>query len=203
MSAPEVFQLSTGPISAAAFSADRSRALACGRGLESRSARADQEVGMADTELAICPNSNDIQIYARAGAGWELQATLSEVRPRWGGPTRTAPLISFPLPTFHSLLFLSSYCRSRPRHSPPPQHDKLITSISWAPTSNRIVSCSQDRNAYVWTPQPGGEWKPALVLLRINRAATCVKWSPAEDKFAVGSGARWVPGGGRVLMGVG
>ncbi|CAK9781816.1 structural constituent of cytoskeleton [Cutaneotrichosporon oleaginosum] len=70
------------------------------------------------------------------------------------------------------------------------EHDKLITAISWAPQTNRIVTCSQDRNAYVWTQQPTGEWKPALVLLRINRAATCVKWSPNEDKFAVGSGAR-------------
>ena len=69
------------------------------------------------------------------------------------------------------------------------QHDKLITAISWAPQTNRIVTCSQDRNAYVWTPTENG-WKPALVLLRINRAATCVKWSPKEDKFAVGSGAR-------------
>jgi actin related protein 2/3 complex subunit 1A/1B len=33
-------------------------------------------------------------------------------------------------------------------------------------------------------------WKPTLVLLRINRAATYVKWSPKEDKFAVASGAR-------------
>jgi hypothetical protein len=35
-------------------------------------------------------------------------------------------------------------------------------------------------------------WKPTLVLLRINRAATYVKWSPNEDKFAVASGARYV-----------
>ncbi len=28
------------------------------------------------------------------------------------------------------------------------------------------------------------------MLLRINRAATCVRWSPSEKKFAVGSGAR-------------
>ena len=35
-------------------------------------------------------------------------------------------------------------------------------------------------------------WKPTLVLLRINRAATYVKWSPREDKFAVASGARCV-----------
>ncbi|KAI0928995.1 hypothetical protein AcV5_006385 [Taiwanofungus camphoratus] len=33
-------------------------------------------------------------------------------------------------------------------------------------------------------------WKPTLVLLRINRAATHVRWSPNEDKFAVASGAR-------------
>ena len=33
-----------------------------------------------------------------------------------------------------------------------------------------------------------------LVLLRINRAATCVRWSPEENKFAVGSGARWRQG---------
>ena len=33
-------------------------------------------------------------------------------------------------------------------------------------------------------------FRHTLVLLRINRAATCVKWSPDENKFAVGSGAR-------------
>ncbi|KAG6814557.1 hypothetical protein H0H92_000085 [Tricholoma furcatifolium] len=75
------------------------------------------------------------------------------------------------------------------------EHDKLITSIDWAPKSNRIVTASQDRNAYVWQeiqdPETGKlVWKPTLVLLRINRAATHVRWSPNEDKFAVASGAR-------------
>ncbi|KAG6862049.1 hypothetical protein C0995_007179 [Termitomyces sp. Mi166 len=75
------------------------------------------------------------------------------------------------------------------------EHDKLITSIDWAPQSNRIVTASQDRNAYVWQetmdPETGKlVWKPTLVLLRINRAATHVRWSPKEDKFAVASGAR-------------
>jgi len=75
------------------------------------------------------------------------------------------------------------------------EHDKLITSIDWAPASNRIVTASQDRNAYVWSqapdPQTGKlEWKPTLVLLNINRAATFVRWSPLENKFAVASGAR-------------
>jgi len=73
----------------------------------------------------------------------------------------------------------------------------MITAIDWAPKSNRIVTSSQDRNAYVWQEQPDLEtgklvWKPTLVLLRINRAATDVKWSPHEDKFAVSSGARYV-----------
>jgi actin related protein 2/3 complex subunit 1A/1B len=71
------------------------------------------------------------------------------------------------------------------------EHDHLVTGIDWAPKSNRIVSCSQDRNAYVWTQQ-GGKWKPTLVILRINRAATSVKWSPDEQKFAVSSGAKCV-----------
>jgi len=77
------------------------------------------------------------------------------------------------------------------------EHDKLVTSIDWAPNSNRIVTASQDRNAYVWQQTPDPQtgkllWKPTLVLLRINRAATFVRWSPKEDKFAVASGARTI-----------
>lgn len=71
------------------------------------------------------------------------------------------------------------------------EHGLRVTSMHWAPNSNRIVSCGADRNAYVWTLEDG-KWKPALVLLRINRAATCVKWSPQENKFAVGTGARLI-----------
>lgn len=63
--------------------------------------------------------------------------------------------------------------------------------IDWAPKSDRIVTCGADRNAYVWS-QKDGVWKPTLVILRINRAATFVKWSPLENKFAVGSGARLI-----------
>lgn len=74
------------------------------------------------------------------------------------------------------------------------QHDLRIMGIDWAPETNRIVTCGVDRNAYVWTQSTADDgdqkWKPMLVHLRINRAATCVKWSPLENKFAVGSGAR-------------
>lgn len=70
------------------------------------------------------------------------------------------------------------------------QHDLRVTGIDWAPRTNRIVTCSADRNAYVWVQQEDGSWRHTLVLLRINRAATCVRWAPGEHKFAVGSGAR-------------
>ncbi|MEE6506930.1 hypothetical protein FKM82_007901 [Ascaphus truei] len=69
------------------------------------------------------------------------------------------------------------------------EHNGRITGIDWAPSSNRIVTCAADRNAYVWSLREGS-WKPTLVLLRINRAATCVKWSPQENKIAVGSGSQ-------------
>uniref|UniRef100_A0A8C4QLE0 Actin-related protein 2/3 complex subunit n=1 Tax=Eptatretus burgeri TaxID=7764 RepID=A0A8C4QLE0_EPTBU len=71
------------------------------------------------------------------------------------------------------------------------EHNGRITGIDWAENSNRIVTCGADRNAYVWTLKDG-TWKPMLVILRINRAATAVKWSPLENKFAVGSGARLI-----------
>lgn len=69
------------------------------------------------------------------------------------------------------------------------EHDKTITGVDIS-VHGRIVTCSQDRNALVWEPQANGTWKPTLVLLRINRAATFVRWSPDGSKFAVGSGAR-------------
>lgn len=72
------------------------------------------------------------------------------------------------------------------------EHVQRVTGIDWAAESNRIVTCGADRNAYVWTQQPDRKWKPTLVILRINRAATSVKWSPQENKFAVGSGARTI-----------
>ncbi|XP_052780749.1 actin-related protein 2/3 complex subunit 1A-A-like [Mya arenaria] len=71
------------------------------------------------------------------------------------------------------------------------EHGQRVTGIDWAPKTNVIVTCAADRNAYVWKLVKD-EWVPTLVILRINRAATCVRWSPQENKFAVGSGARLI-----------
>ncbi len=64
------------------------------------------------------------------------------------------------------------------------EHDLAVTSLDWAPSTDRIVSCSQDKNAFVWTRDRDTGWKPELVLVRINRAATVVKWSPSGTPLA-------------------
>uniref|UniRef100_A0A251S1U5 Actin-related protein 2/3 complex subunit n=2 Tax=Helianthus annuus TaxID=4232 RepID=A0A251S1U5_HELAN len=71
------------------------------------------------------------------------------------------------------------------------KHDQIIVGIDWSKSSNRIVTVSHDRNSYVWNEE-GSLWVPTLVILRLNRAALCVQWSPKGNKFAVGSGAKTV-----------
>ncbi|KAH8083988.1 hypothetical protein JL720_8236 [Aureococcus anophagefferens] len=74
------------------------------------------------------------------------------------------------------------------------EHDMVIAAIDWHPTSNFIVTCSHDRNAFVWNyDEAENAWKPSLVILRIERAALDVKWSPDGQKFAVASSAKCVP----------
>ena len=78
------------------------------------------------------------------------------------------------------------------------EHDLLVSGIDWDGVNNRIVSCSHDRNAFVWTyiPPSNGEpptWKPALVILRLDRAAMDVKWDLQGTRFAVGSCSKVIP----------
>uniref|UniRef100_F7BE06 Actin-related protein 2/3 complex subunit n=1 Tax=Monodelphis domestica TaxID=13616 RepID=F7BE06_MONDO len=68
------------------------------------------------------------------------------------------------------------------------EHNGQVTGIYLAP-KKPILPWGEKPNAYVWTLK-GNIWKPTLVILRINRAARCVRWSPKENKFAVGSGSR-------------
>ncbi|POV97721.1 hypothetical protein PSHT_14437, partial [Puccinia striiformis] len=57
-------------------------------------------------------------------------------------------------------------------------HDKVVTSIDWAPRRSQIPQVNQ---------QHGNQHQ---FLSRLNRSATFVRWSPDEAKFEVGSGAR-------------
>ena len=81
----------------------------------------------------------------------------------------------------------------------------MVSSIDWSATNNKIVSCSHDRNAFVWTYYPKTkddveQWKPALVILRIDRAAIDVKWSLDGMRFAVTSASKCVPGNKYLLF---
>jgi actin related protein 2/3 complex subunit 1A/1B len=74
------------------------------------------------------------------------------------------------------------------------EHTEFVSSCDWSSVNNMLVTCGHDRNAYVWNYDSADDtWKPTLVVLRINRSATVVRWSPAGNKFAVGSGAKCVP----------
>lgn len=74
-----------------------------------------------------------------------------------------------------------------------------MSSIDWSPVNNKIVTCSHDRNAFVWTFVPKTKddeeekWIKSPVHLRIDRAAMHVKWSSDGKRFAVASGAKVVP----------
>jgi len=69
------------------------------------------------------------------------------------------------------------------------EHTQVISSVDWHPETNKIVTCSHDRNAYVWTLIEDKKiWKKDLVVLKLNRAATYVRWSPDGKKFIVGTG---------------
>ncbi|KAK7333589.1 hypothetical protein VNO80_30364 [Phaseolus coccineus] len=61
------------------------------------------------------------------------------------------------------------------------KHDQVISGIDWSARSNRIVTASHDRNSYVWNLEES-EWVPTLLILRPNRAALCVQWSPKGIK---------------------
>jgi WD40 repeat protein len=54
-------------------------------------------------------------------------------------------------------------------------HDKVVTSLSWGAANNRLVSCSQDRNAFVWSlDSSSGKFVPELVALRVKNSCTDV-----------------------------
>ncbi|KAH0791427.1 actin-related protein 2/3 complex, subunit 1 [Histomonas meleagridis] len=71
------------------------------------------------------------------------------------------------------------------------EHTQLISSCDWNPVDDSIVTCSHDRNAYVWKlSEDKKEWKKQLVLLKLDRAATFVRWSPDGTKFVCATGSK-------------
>ena len=69
------------------------------------------------------------------------------------------------------------------------KHDGIVSAIDWHPVTNKIVTCSHDRSAFVWVLK-GGEWEPQVAILPHRMACLDVKWSPDGKKFAVASGSK-------------
>lgn len=65
-------------------------------------------------------------------------------------------------------------------------HNRLVTGLDWGHNTNRIASCGQDRNVFIWESDTSN-WKSTLVITRLSRSATCIQWSPKENKLAIGS----------------
>jgi len=73
------------------------------------------------------------------------------------------------------------------------EHTQVISSVDWSPITNKIVTCSHDRNAYVWTlDEKENIWRKDLVLLKLKRAATYIRWSPDGTRFIVATGTNKV-----------
>ncbi|KAJ9473390.1 Actin-related protein 2/3 complex subunit 1 [Diplonema papillatum] len=70
-------------------------------------------------------------------------------------------------------------------------HDMTVLGIDWGVNTDRILSCSEDRTAYVWEKQKDGTWKPHLVVLGpgCTFAGLTCKWGEKEEKFVVATGS--------------
>ena len=58
------------------------------------------------------------------------------------------------------------------------EHDKLISGVDWCHSTDRIVTCSHDCNAYILAFKDG-KWLPDMVRYALGRpeedAATCLQ----------------------------
>ncbi|KAF5225783.1 hypothetical protein ECC02_001099 [Trypanosoma cruzi] len=70
-------------------------------------------------------------------------------------------------------------------------HDQSVSATAWHGSTNRILSCSQDRTAFVWQRNAKGKWKPQMVMLDagVKRGLTSCAWNHSGSKIYVGSAA--------------
>ena len=68
------------------------------------------------------------------------------------------------------------------------QHDQAVTSLAWHPSNGKLLSCSQDRTAFVWERNSStGRWDPSLVMLEsaVKRGLIACAWSISGNKIYV------------------
>lgn len=68
---PEVYEVVNGPITCHCWNKDRSS--------ECTNTHCNLVLSLFITELAICPNNNEVHIYAKKSGKWEVEHILTEV----------------------------------------------------------------------------------------------------------------------------
>eukprot|EP01016_Furgasonia_blochmanni_P034591 TRINITY_DN3756_c0_g1_i1.p1 TRINITY_DN3756_c0_g1~~TRINITY_DN3756_c0_g1_i1.p1 ORF type:complete len:271 (-),score=44.27 TRINITY_DN3756_c0_g1_i1:427-1239(-) len=72
------------------------------------------------------------------------------------------------------------------------EHNDRIAAIDWS-KKNQILTCSYDRNIFVWKlDEKAKKWRPELVLIKQRRAVLCGCWDPSGNKFVAGTGTHQV-----------
>ena len=123
------------------------------------------------SQLAFCPNNGEVHIYADCHKPSSKEWCVPDDKGADGdGKSGYDPKLGVAGKPYYNLK----------------KHSLVVTGIDWHPTTNKIVTCSQDRNAFVWDYNTEENvWEPAAVVLRFPRAAVQVRWSPDGRKFAV------------------
>ena len=139
--------------------------------------------------MAVCPNSEEIHIYAGCHQpnckDWLLYEDESKGGGGGGaggnGATSSSGAAAGDGRPYYVLKQRSSG----------DGHTLVVNSIDWHPHTNKIVTCSQDRNAFVWVYNAETDtWESQPTELGFTRGATMVRWSPDGKKFAVAGAAR-------------
>ena len=71
------------------------------------------------------------------------------------------------------------------------EHDQLVAVVDWHGATDRLLSASHDRNAYVWEFN-GTRWIPNLIIIKNRRAILDATWSQSGTKIALGTGGKKV-----------
>ena len=73
------------------------------------------------------------------------------------------------------------------------QHELVVSSLDWHHETGLLVSCSHDRQAFVWKfHEDTGTWENQFVVVGIPRAAITAKWNKDGDQFVITSSAKQV-----------
>lgn len=129
----------------------------------------------------MSPNNNEVHIYSKKNGKWEVEHVLKEVGTQRDSRVSTA--CSTPSPSLLAARAEGHWDGLGTQERSSGHLRSCESALRWVCCAVFEVLCvlsPQDRNAYVWT-FTAGVWKPSLVILRINRAATMVKWSPQGE----------------------